>query len=285
MDAQGGAADSWSNGQEYERYMGRWSNAVAREFVPWLGAEPGSSWLDVGCGTGALSDAILRQAEPTRLHGVDASEPFLELARLRLSGTIATFEVGDAMQLDDGASSGELVAYDAVASALLLNFLVAPATALERQMYMAAPGGIVGAYVWDYAVGMHLIRLFWEAAMDHDDAAERQAESLLFSEWQPSRLDSLFTGIGLTNVEVREITVPVHFASFDDLWQPFLGGQGPAPAYLRAKGPEAAAEIRGFLERRIPVEEDGSIALTARAWAAKGARRWPIKPGAASGVA
>jgi len=277
MDAQGGAADHWSNGQDYERYMGRWSNAVAREFVPWLEAEHGGSWLDVGCGTGALSDAILRQADPTRLHGVDTSESFLELARLRLSGTIATFELGDALKLDDGASSGELIAYDVVVSGLLLNFLAAPLTALELQARLTAPGGILGTYVWDYARGMHPIRLFWEAAMDQDAAAERHAESLRFADWQPDRLESLFVDAGLTNLETREIVVPVVLPTFDDFWSPFLGGSGPAPSYLRAIGPDATAEVRGFLERRVPTNDDGSVSLTARAWATKGYRRWPLK--------
>lgn len=275
MDASGDTPDPWTNGQHYELYMGRWSSAVAREFVPWLGAEHGGSWLDVGCGTGALSDAILRQAEPTRLHGIDTSEPFLELARLRLSGTIATFEASDAMALDDGAGAESAVVYDVVASGLLLNFLAAPATALERQVHVTTPGGTVGAYVWDYAVGMHPIRLFWEAAMDHDPAAERKAESLVFGDWQPQRLEGLFFDAGLTGIETREITVPVTFPSFDDFWAPFLGGQGLAPAYLRSVGPVAASEVRDRLERRVAA--DGAVDLSARAWATKGLRRWPLK--------
>jgi len=277
MDAHGGAVDPWSNGQDYELYAGRWSNAVAREFVPWLGADEGGSWLDVGCGTGALTDAILRQAEPTRLHGIDTSEPYLELARLRLSGTIATFDTGDAMAVDDGVPNSESVVYDVVASGLVLNFLPGAATSLSQQVNVTTPGGIVGAYVWDYAIGMHLIRLFWEAAMDHDAAADRHAESVQYADWQPQRLERMFVDAGLTGVESREIVVPTVFHSFDDLWAPFLGGQGRAPAYLRTLGPEAAAEVRRFLERRVAVDDDGSVSLTARAWAVKGLKRWPLR--------
>lgn len=277
MDAQGGTVDPWSNGAQYETYIGRWSNAVAREFVPWLGADSGGSWLDVGCGTGALSDAILRQADPTRLHGIDPSEPYLELARLRLSGTIATFSTGDAMALDTGSPEEEPVVYDVVASGLVLNFLPGAATSLSQQVNVTTPGGIVGAYVWDYAVGMHLLRLFWEAAMDASPVAERVAEGVIYADWQPQRLERMFTDAGLTGIESREIVVPTQFSSFDDLWAPFLGGQGPAAAYLRSIGPEAAGEVRGFLQRRIPVEDDGTVALTARAWATKGLKRWPLK--------
>jgi SAM-dependent methyltransferase len=277
MDAHGDAADPWSNGQDYEQYVGRWSNAVAREFVPWLGADEGGSWLDVGCGTGALTDAILRQAEPTRLHGIDRSEPYLELARLRLSGTIASFETGDAMTLDDGATTENPTAYDVVCSGLVLNFLTGAATSLGQQVNLTTPGGIVGAYVWDYAIGMHLIRLFWEAAMDRDPSAQERAESALFADWQPNRLERMFTDAGLTGIESREIVVPTVFHSFDDVWAPFLGGQGPAPVYLRSIGPEAAQEVRGFLERRVPVADDGSVSLTARAWAVKGLKRWPLR--------
>lgn len=276
MDAQGGAADPWSSGQDYELYVGRWSSAVARDFVPWMDAPPGANWLDVGCGTGALSEAILRYAEPTRLHGVDSSSAFIDLATHRLSGTIATFSVGNAMRLDDADDT-----HDAVASALVLTFLPDAATAIAEQVRVTVPGGVVGAYIWDYASGMQLMRYFWDAVVEVDPSAADQTEGARNAEWQPYHLERLFADAGLTGVETREFIVPTPFPSFDDYWSPFLGGQGSAPAFLRTRGEEFAAAVRAQLERTVPAAPDGSISLTARAWAVKGLRRWPLKSGVA----
>lgn len=271
MDEQRGI-NPWSSGTDYDLYVGRWSSLVAAQFVPWLDAVPGGSWLDAGCGTGALSEAVLRHAEPTRIHGIDTSEPYLDVARHRLSGTIATFELGDTMRLDDADDS-----HDAVVSALVLNFVPDAAAALAEQARVTAPGGVVGAYVWDYAEGMQLMRYFWDAVIERDESMRQFAEQYKYADWRPANIEQLFMDAGLTAVETRTITVPTPFHSVEDYWLPFLGGQGPAPAYLRTLDAGAVAELRQIVERRLPIEADGSIALTAGALATKGLKRWPLK--------
>ena len=132
------------------------------------------------------------------------------------------------------------------------------------------PGGTVGAYVWDYGDGMQMMRQFWDAARTVDPAAERWDQGQRFSICRPGALARLFENAGLRNVESRAIVVPTRFRDFDDFWEPFLGGQGGAPAYCAALPDAARDKLRQTLSERLPIESDGSIALTARAWAAKG---------------
>jgi hypothetical protein len=131
-------------------------------------------------------------------------------------------------------------------------------------------GGTIAAYVWDYAEGMQLIRFFWDAAVALDPAAARMDEGPRFPLCRPDALVQLFAAAGLQRVEVTAIDIPTPFASFDDYWRPFLGGQGPAPAYAMALDEAARARLRDRLRERLPAQADGSIRLTARAWAARG---------------
>ena len=121
--------DSWASGEDYERYVGRWSRLVAHEFLKWLAIPAGSQWLDVGCGTGALSQTILQFAEPAKIKGIDRSEGFVALARVNAKDNRVQFDVGDAESLT--ADSGT---FDIAVSGLVLNFIPQP----ERA---AASGG------------------------------------------------------------------------------------------------------------------------------------------------
>jgi hypothetical protein len=134
-------------------------------------------------------------------------------------------------------------------------------------------GGTVGAYVWDYAEGMQLIRLFWDAAGALDPRARDLDEGARFPLCRPAPLRALFTGAGLADVRVDALEVPTRFRDFDDFWTPFLGGQGPAPAYAMSLPADRRAELRDRLGERLPYAADGSVPLTARAWVVRGARR------------
>lgn len=259
------APDVWARGDAYEAYVGRWSRRVAAEFVPWLGVPAGARWLDVGCGTGALTQTVLDVAAPASVLGVDPSEGFLETARAEVPG--ATFEAGTAASLPvaDGAA-------DAVVSGLAVNFVPNAPPALAEFVRVAAPGAVVAAYVWDYAEGMQMMRHFWAAAADVDAAGARLDEGTRFPLCRPEPLSHLWLAARLVEVDVRGIEVPTAFASFDDFWQPFLGGQGAAPGYLAALPPPRQDAIRSALRARVPTAADGSIALTARAWAVRGRR-------------
>ena len=234
-----GPADVWAVGKAYEPYIGRWSRLVAAEFVAGLEVAGGAAWLDFGCGTGALSQAILEAADPALVVGADPSAGFLVHARARLDGR-ARFVVADARRLPHGDAR-----FGAVVSGLVLNFVADPALGAREMARVARPGGRVAAYVWDYAGRMELIRHFWDAAAALDPAAAELDEGRRFSLCQPEPLGRLFRDAGLADVGVRPIEVATLFRGFDDYWDPFLGGQGPAPGYAPCRWTSPAARPCG----------------------------------------
>jgi len=257
----------WASGAIYEPYVGRWSRLVAREFIAWLDIPPGGSWLDVGCGTGALSASILEQAQPRETVGIDPSTGFITYAREHTRDPRARFETGDARALPypDGA-------FDAAVSGLVLNFVPEPGQAVREMARVTRPGGTVAAYVWDYAGRMELMRHFWDAAVALDPAARELDEGRRSPMCQPGPLGDLFLGAGLSDTEVRAIDVPTVFRDFDDYWSPFLGGQAPAPKYAMVLDDDRRAALRERVRASLPIEPDGSIHLVARAWAVRGQR-------------
>ena len=281
----------WESGTAYEAYVGRWSRRVARVFVPWLAVQPGRRWLDAGCGTGALTSRITL-TEPALVVGVDPSPGFLKASRFpraptdtpeptgfprpsRLprapTGTPAPAGflrvAGDAVALPLAAAR-----FDAVVSALMLNFVSDPGAAVREFTRVAAPGGIVAAYVWDYADAMSMMRHFWDAAADLDPAATALAENLRFNLCRPDVLTRLWSDAALRNVTTRRIEIDTVFRDFDDYWQPFLGGQGPAPGYVASLPDASRTALRDHLRSSLPTRPDGTIALTAAAWAVQGTR-------------
>ena len=257
--------DRWDSGEAYEAYCGRWSRVVAREFVRSLPIGPGSWWLDIGCGTGALTEAVLTFANPAAVCSIDPSGPHVEHARRLIADRRATFEVGEAQAIprDDKA-------FDAVVSGLVLNFVPDVAVALSEMTRVAVDGGLVAAYVWDYAAGMELMRRFWDAAVDLDPAAAALDEGIRFPLCRPEPLRAAFGEAGLTEVEVGPIDIPTPFRNFDDYWTPFLGGPGPAPGYTKSLAEASRLALRERLRTTLPLTADGHIELTARAWAVKG---------------
>lgn len=259
--------DSWSAGDAYEPYVGRWSRLVAAEFLDWLDIPPDGRWLDLGCGTGALSEVILHRSAPRQVIGLDQSEAFVSFARTRLSSPPIEFQIGDARSLPF-----EDATFDAAVSGLVLNFVPEPAQALAEMRRTVRPGGTVAVYVWDYAGEMQLMRRFWDAAVALDPNARDLDEGRRFPICQPERLLALFDEAGLTGAESRVIEVPTIFRGFDDYWSPFLGGQGPAPGYCVSLPDDKRAALREKLRTELPVASDGSIRLKARAFAVRGRR-------------
>ena len=257
--------DRWASGDVYEPYVGRWSRLVAREFLAWLDAPTGLDWLDVGCGTGALTEAVVEGRAPKRLVGIDPSIGFLDFARRRLGDAGADLRQADAQDLPFAAAG-----FDRVVSGLVLNFVPDQPRAAAEMARVARPGGEVALYVWDYAGKMELMRHFWDAAVALDPRARELDEGRRFPICRPEPLRGLFEGAGLTGVETRAIDVPTVFRDFDDYWTPFLGGQAPAPGYCMSLGEEARAALRERLRASLPARPDGSIHLVARAWAVRG---------------
>jgi len=154
-------------------------------------------------------------------------------------------------------------------SALVLNFVPDGHAGLREMIRVTVAGGKIGAYVWDYAGKMELMRHFWDAAVELDPGAAKLDEGARFPLCRPEALSELFTSAGLRGIEVTAIDIATPFADFDEYWRPFLGGQGPAPAYAMALDDTARARLRDRIRERMPLKADGSIALTARAWAVR----------------
>ncbi|WP_210592425.1 class I SAM-dependent methyltransferase [Streptomyces sp. GESEQ-35] len=256
--------DVWAAGPAYERYMGRWSRPVAEEFVAGLDCADALRWLDVGCGTGALSAVVAARRRPRRIVACDRSREFVGSARATVPGPVH-FVVADALSLPVRGA-----AYDVVVSGLTLNFLPTPARAVAEMVRALRPGGLAAAYVWDYAEGMQFLRRFWDTAVALDPAAVALDEGRRFPVCRPEPLRALWTGAGLVDVSVAPVEVPTVFADFTDLWQPFLAGQGPAPGYVAALAPADRDRLRDGLRAAVPSSPDGSVRLTARAWTVSG---------------
>jgi SAM-dependent methyltransferase len=259
----------WADGARYEDYVGRWSRAVAIEFIRRLAVPAGRAWLDIGCGTGALTQTVLRYAEPAHVTGLDPAAAFIAYARATVAAPAAQvrFLQGTATDLpfDDGR-------FDAAISGLVLNFVAEPGRAALEMARVTRPGGTVAAYVWDYESGMQLMRYFWDAAAALDPIGARLDEAHRFPLCQPAALRALFETAGLSHVDADAIDVPTVFQDFDDYWKPFLGGTGPAPAYTMSLDSGQREALRERLAAQLPVEPDGSIRLTARAWMVRASR-------------
>jgi len=256
--------DSWQFGDPYEYYMGRWSKLVASQFVDWLSPKTGSKWLDVGCGTGALSEAIITRHNPETVIAIDQSEGFVRAAQQRL-GSKASCKVGNAMSLPlDDAST------DFSVSGLVLNFIPEPEKALAEMQRVTRKGGTVAVYIWDYAGKMEFLNRFWDVAVELNPGASELHEGRRFPDANAEQLMDAFNRVGFSKTETAPLEIATKFTDFDDYWRPFLGGQGPAPTYVSKLSDAERNRLREALAQTLPVEADGSISLTARAWAAKG---------------
>jgi len=256
--------DSWQSGDPYEYFMGRWSKLIAEQFVDWLSPEPGLRWLDVGCGSGALSEAIINRHNPASIDAIDQSEGFVRTAQQRL-GSRASCRTGNALALPFEDDS-----IDITVSGLVLNFIPDPVKALVEMHRVTCRDGIVGTYIWDYSGKMEFLQYFWDAAVQLNPDTSDLHEGHRFSRANAEYLVDLFDRAGFSNVEAVPLEIATEFSSFDDYWDPFLGGQGPAPTYVSMLEDLDRNQLKEILVKTLPVNEDGKIVLSARAWAAKG---------------
>lgn len=257
--------DSWQAGDSYDAYMGRWSRKIAPRFIEWLDATGDQDWLEIGCGTGALSEAILEQGKPKSLISIDPSEGFIARARQNVVDDRVAFRVGDGQALTMDSSSR-----DVIVSALVLNFVPDRERMLAEMKRVARPGGRIGLYVWDYpGRGVEFMRAFWDAAAALDPDAASLSENRRFPYCSPEGLTEIAESAGLARVGCSSIEVQTNFRDFEDLWRPFTLGAGPAPGYCAKLDPAAQQRLKARLRASLPETEDGSIPLKARAWALK----------------
>jgi ubiquinone/menaquinone biosynthesis C-methylase UbiE len=258
----------WQGADAYEAYMGRWSRPMAQAFLAWFAVSNAGNWLDVGCGTGALTAAVLDAANPITVVGVDPSTEFLGTAQALVSDPRTRFEVGDACALPV-ATGG----FDAVVAGLVLNHVPDPAPAVAELVRAARAGGAVGAYVWDYSGEMQLMRYFWDAVAATDPDAATHDPRAHYHICQPDPLAAQFRTAGLKDVEVDAIDLPMRFRDLDDFWRPHtMTGPAAVQRYVSALDDERRAALRERLRIMLPIAADGTIDLNGRAWAVRGTK-------------
>jgi SAM-dependent methyltransferase len=247
----------------YERLMGRWSARLAPKLLQFAPVQDGESVLDVGCGTGSLTLAIAETCKPSRLVGIDISEPYVEFARHRSSDAPIQFDVGDACSLP--YTDGE---FDRALSQLVLQFIPEPKKAVAEMCRVVRSGGTVAACVWDNFGGTPHMRVLFDTAgamsLDPDRSLFRPLTA-------PGEMEQVWTEVGLGDVVAGTVAMRFDFADFEDYWQPFTSGEGPAGQLVMGL-PETdrerlKAQVRTvFLSGRA----DGPRSFAAEAWACKG---------------
>jgi SAM-dependent methyltransferase len=252
----------------YEAYVGRWSRPLAGAFLSWFAVPTAGRWLDVGCGTGALTQAVLDATDPITVVGIDPSPEFLGAAQRQVSDPRARFELGDARALPVPSDG-----YDAVVAGLVLNFVPDPAPAVAEMVRAARPGGAVGAYVWDYRGKMQRAQYLWEAIAATDADAATLDPRPHFHTCESEPMADLFRAAGLGDVAVDAIDLPMGFRDFDEFWLPHtMAGAAAAQRYVSGLDDDRKAVLREHLRATLPFAADGSLHLIDRAWAVRGTK-------------
>jgi SAM-dependent methyltransferase len=252
--------------RSYERYMGRYSTRLAAELVSFAGIEPGMRVLDVGCGPGALAAAVAVRTGARNVAAADPSEPLLAACAERVRGIDARVAAAERLPWADRS-------FDAVVSQLVLNFVPDADAALGEMRRLTRPGGRIASCTWDYARGMQMLRVFWDAALELDPDAPDEGRVMRYC--TEGELADLWTGQGLVDVATAPLEVGVTYGSFADYWEPFTLGAGPGGAYTASLAPEHREALREACYRRLG-SPHGPFDLRARAFAVRG--RLPSDP-------
>jgi SAM-dependent methyltransferase len=260
-----GQSSMFAESAAYERFMGRWSDQLAPLLIRFTGIEARHDVLDIGSGTGALAFAVATAAPTARIVGIDPSAAYVAYAQSRVRRGNIQFAIGDAQRLQYPDRS-----FDRVSSLLVMNFIPDQSKALAEMARVTRPGGVISAAVWDYGDGMQMLRVFWDEAVAANPAiAKRDERNMPLC--KPGELAALWRAQGLQDVSEQPLTIPLSFSSFDDYWQPFLGGQGPAGAYVAMLSDAEREALRQRLRKRLLGDgPDRGIAMQGRAWAVKG---------------
>ena len=256
---------NFGNVANYDAYVGAWSTCVASEFIAWLKPEADRDWLDVGCGTGVVSEAIVAGATPRSLVGIDPAAPFIKTARQRIPDFVDGFQVGDAMALPFPDDS---MIY--TVSGLVLNFLPDRLAALQEMRRVTRPGGTVALYLWDYREGMEPFARLWEAIIAVEPATKDSVPYRKLAGMSLQSLENLFIAAGFSDITTTVLNVPIQIESFAHYWNWIEGGQGSAPSFAMALDPTRQAAVRHKLRTLVHENEGGPLDLNARALAIQG---------------
>lgn len=241
----------------YDRFMGRYSMPLAPQLADFAGIEAGQSVLDVGCGPGALTSELVRRLGSASVAAVDPSEPFVEAARERHPGVSVQRAAAEQLPFEDQV-------FDAAIAQLVVHFMTDPILGLREMGRVVRPEGVVAACVWDHGGGRGPLSLFWAAAHMIDPAIKDESQLAGTREGQ---LGDLFDEAGLREVEEGVLPVQVVHPSFDEWWEPFELGVGPAGALTASLDPDRRIELREQCRKMLPA---APFTLTAQAWAARG---------------
>ena len=243
-------------GESYDRFVGRYARKLAPLFADFSGIQAGSA-LDVGCGSGLLTEELARRLGAESVAGTDPSS-LLEACRERVPG--ADLRSGSAEELPWPDDS-----FDAALAQLVIHFMSDPAAGLREMARVVRTGGVVSACTWDFGDGMVLLAAFWKAARAIDPDAP--TEERLFG--RPEELLELWQSQGLDRVEVEALEVSAGYADYDELWETFLLRAGPSGDYAASLDESGRQALREEFRRRLGVPA-GSFTLDARAWAVRG---------------
>jgi SAM-dependent methyltransferase len=241
----------------YDRFMGRYSVPLAPVFADFAGVAGGMHVLDVGCGPGALTGELVGRLGAGAVAAVDPSEAFVAAVRDRHPGVTVRQAAAEELPFEDGA-------FDAALAQLVVHFMTDPARGLRELARVARADGVVAACVWDHGGGRGPLSVFLEATRALDEAA--QVELRLPGTHQGD-LRRLFAAAGLRDVEDGTVEVAVEHPSFDDWWEPFTLGVGPAGTYVASLDDDGRARLRELCRERLPA---APFVVDAVAWAARG---------------
>jgi SAM-dependent methyltransferase len=248
--------------ESYECYMGRYSRPLAPLFAEFAGVRPGMRVIDVGCGPGALAEALAERGGEERLAAADPSAAFASACAARLPGADVREAHAEALPWPDGS-------FDAALAQLVVNFMREPVAGVGEMRRVVRSGGTVAACVWDYRQRMGMLRAFWDAALELDPQAPDEGRTMRFQD--PEELRRLWLEVGLEDVRTVALEVERLYQSFDDYWLPFTTGIGPGGGYWASLSPHAREALREQCRRRLG-DPGGPFGLTARAWAVRGTR-------------
>jgi SAM-dependent methyltransferase len=249
---------SFSAGPEaYDRFMGRYSTPLAPRFADFASVCEAQRVLDVGCGPGALTGELVRRVGAGTVAAVDPSPGFVEAAAQRNPGVDVRHAEAEALPFDDGS-------FDAALAQLVVHFMSDPAAGIGEMRRVTRPGGVVAACVWDHAGGAGPLGRFWDAARQLDPGVADESD---LPGARQGDLERLLREAGLADVEEQLLTVEVEHESFEDWWEPFTLGIGPAGAYVKGLADDARDRVR---ERCRELQPAAPFAVSASAWAARG---------------
>jgi SAM-dependent methyltransferase len=249
--------------EAYDRFVGRYSYGLCDALSRLAELGPDSRVLDVGAGSGAGTRRLVELGGPERVAAVEPSEPFVAALRERFPGVDVRHAAAESLPFEDDA-------FDAALALLVVNFMADPEAGVAEMRRVTRPGGTVAACVWDYGGEMTLLGRFWYAAAELDAGGVREAdERSRMSFARRGELAELWRSAGLQGVQDGEVVISADYSSFEDLWEPFTAGVGPAGAYAASLDPTRQEALKARYRDRLAVGE-GPFSLTARAWYATG---------------